>query len=235
MADGKRDGWCTECKCHHVHNSFGEPLHHPKECPKIAKEKKPTTLVVFHGKDGKCTNSPFGGHIRYSGKKTAKMMGRSMFDIQVPEFRTSQTCACCGEKVEPAKRAVVVNGEIVMRKVHGALVCSNPDCQDFKNHRSNKMRDGLSCKCLSSWFIFIQLRRSLMVAMDMKIMGISMALSDDGQPMAPFRRGRSSGNNESITKNTNALLDTLQAYTKAYTREIPIIGSNSGAANGNLW
>jgi hypothetical protein len=138
------DGWCEGCKKHHVFNSVGERLRHCTECPKIADELKPTTCILFHGKAGKCTNSPFGGHDRWTGKKSGKMIALHMLDILTPEDFSSTRDPYCGHRVEEAKRSVVKNGKIVKCNVHGALECQNPNCIAFKAHHTIQKRDELS-------------------------------------------------------------------------------------------
>ncbi len=61
------NGWCSQCKKHHL-ESFGADLfQHPTECPKLA---QPITGIFIDGDAG--GNSLFAGHENMVGKRISQ-------------------------------------------------------------------------------------------------------------------------------------------------------------------
>ena len=141
----KCTGWCSRCnKVHIAHTAFRENEAHVIECPKIADEKFETTLLYFEGKEGIGSSSPFGGHDRWAGNTTAKILSQTALVLKTPEHGSSCNCSFCAHRLQQAWRTIVKDGKLVKKRVHGMLECRNPDCPAVKRGRAIKMRDGES-------------------------------------------------------------------------------------------
>ena len=142
----QRDGYCNRCETHHVLNTHGSTLKHHRYCPKAM---KPTLTIMFEGKEGRSTRSPFGGHDNWGGNKFSKLTGLKMINIQTQEHGTSCTCGYCGHRLVKGRRSVVRDGKIIAFAVNGVLECRNPDCPALQNGYALRKRDGESGNFLS--------------------------------------------------------------------------------------
>ena len=141
----RETGHCSCCnKVHFATTGFGEGLQYAPECPVKAAEQFETKLIYFEGRDGRCTNSPFGGHDRWVGNKLGNILAKILLLMSTPERNTSTMCSCCSHRLRKARRPIVKNGKIVMVTVNGMLECRNPNCPKVKSGRGISKRDAES-------------------------------------------------------------------------------------------
>jgi hypothetical protein len=140
----KHTGWCSHCNKVHTASTVGGHLAHATECPHVAKKHFDTKLLYFEGKEGKGTNSPFGGHDRWTGNKMGNLLAMYLLYFGVPEDFTSCTCSYCSHRLEQARRTIIKKGKPVQVRVHGMLECRNPNCEAFKHGHAIKKRDAES-------------------------------------------------------------------------------------------
>jgi hypothetical protein len=210
---------CTHChKYHYAPCALGEGLTLYPECPKMAQAHFETLLLYFEGKEGRCVNSPFGGHDRWTGNKLGKMLALNTIVFGVPEPFSSCTCYFCGDRVQKGLRSIVKqrknkNGvEIAASRVNGTLECRNPECIAFKLGLSLKTRDAESGK-------FVDIL--LMLAMLMIIIGLSILLSENQKPLRPFQVAK-----YGKTNNASSILDRIEQLISGLRNRSNLKSSN---------
>lgn len=141
----KQDGYCEFCDEHHIPNrpeckfSFGQ-------CPRIGCDILPIMLV---GDSGTGVGSRIQGHDRRGGKKMRREHMQHCPVVLTNEFRSSKTCIYCFQELEKAYARRIVNGQVKMVRVNGALECTNPDCDSFKASYTIKSRDAHSAVAIA--------------------------------------------------------------------------------------
>ena len=139
----RSNGWCSNCKKHHIESRGSASFSHPSECPKTA---KPIIGIFIDGDSG--GNSIFGGHENMVGKRIstefAQLQHRKTLSMITDEANTSQKCLCCYSQIRKAVRNIYpIDGQIQSKASRGTFICSNPDC-----HANTMSRDLMSSELM---------------------------------------------------------------------------------------
>ncbi|GJJ75259.1 hypothetical protein EMPS_07617 [Entomortierella parvispora] len=141
------NGFCLKCGIHHRpeptldRTSPERPrmsLQHLEACPK----SRPVVIpLMLHGDAGLGVGSRLKGHSKMGGNKVPERHMRYTPVAKTPEHKSSQTCPFCFQLVRLARARRKKDGEMRLVRVHGAIECTNPDCESYKVGYTQRGRD----------------------------------------------------------------------------------------------
>ncbi|KAK3808983.1 MAG: hypothetical protein J3R72DRAFT_505748 [Linnemannia gamsii] len=159
------DGFCS-CGRHHLPIRAGGVLAYPQVCPR---DTLPVIPIMFVGTAGIGTGSRLGGHLKYGGKKVIEKHALSVPVLMTDENMTSKVCPLCFAILRLVKELRLVNGIEKLVTINGAVQCDNPDCESVRTGYARRGRDSNAC-------------------VNIALAGFTTVLSDDRQPLPPYRR-----------------------------------------------
>ncbi|KAG0379404.1 hypothetical protein BGX24_000569 [Mortierella sp. AD032] len=115
------------------------------------------------------TGSRLGGHLKYGGKKVIETYALSVPVLMTDENMTSKVCLLCFAILRLVKELRLVNGIEKLVTINGAVQCDNPDCESVRTGYARRGRDSNAC-------------------VNIALAGFTTVLSDDRQPLPPYRR-----------------------------------------------